>query len=88
MPAFKLLPACKNYIWGGQRLKTDFGIQSELDPLSEAWVLSCIPLPLWTSVLTWEAAAILRQTCIPVTTAANAERIPFWRFLSFAEAEN
>ena len=43
MPAFKLLPACKNYIWGGQRLKTDFGIQSGLDPLSEAWVLSCHP---------------------------------------------
>jgi len=43
MPAFKLLPACKDYIWGGQRLKNDFGIQSELDPLSEAWVLSCHP---------------------------------------------
>lgn len=43
MPAFKLLPACKDYIWGGQRLKTDFGIQSGLDPLSEAWVLSCHP---------------------------------------------
>ena len=40
MPAFKLLPACKDYIWGGQRLKTDFGVHSELDPLAEAWVLS------------------------------------------------
>lgn len=43
MPAYRLLPACKDYIWGGQRLKTDFGIQSELNPLSEAWVLSCHP---------------------------------------------
>lgn len=43
MPAFKLLPACKDYIWGGQRLKTDFGIESGLNPLSEAWVLSCHP---------------------------------------------
>lgn len=43
MPAFKLLPACKDYIWGGQRLKTDFGVHSELDPLAEAWVLSCHP---------------------------------------------
>lgn len=43
MPAIKLLPTCKNYIWGGQRLKTDFGVQSELDPLSEAWMLSCHP---------------------------------------------
>lgn len=43
MPAYQLLPTCKDYIWGGQRLKTDFGIQSDLDPLSEAWVLSCHP---------------------------------------------
>lgn len=43
MPAFKLLPACKDYIWGGQRLKTDFGVRSELEPLAEAWVLSCHP---------------------------------------------
>ena len=43
MPVFKLLPACKYYIWGGQRLKTDFGIESNLEPLAEAWVLSCHP---------------------------------------------
>ena len=43
MPAYQLLPACKDYIWGGQRLKTDFGVQSDLNPLSEAWVLSCHP---------------------------------------------
>lgn len=43
MPAYQLIPACKDYLWGGQRLKTDFGIQSDLDPLSEAWVLSCHP---------------------------------------------
>ena len=43
MPAYQLLPACKDYIWGGQKLKTGFGIQSELNPLSEAWVLSCHP---------------------------------------------
>ena len=43
MPAYQLLPACKDYIWGGQRLKTDFGILSDLSPLAEAWVLSCHP---------------------------------------------
>ena len=43
MPAYQLLPACKDYIWGGQRLRTDFGVQSELNPLAEAWVLSCHP---------------------------------------------
>ena len=43
MPAYLLTPACKDYLWGGQRLRTDFGVQSELNPLSEAWVLSCHP---------------------------------------------
>lgn len=36
-------PACKDYIWGGDRLKKDYGVVSDLDPLAEAWVLSCHP---------------------------------------------
>lgn len=43
MKALKLTPACKDYLWGGQRLKTNFGVQSDLNPLAEAWVLSCHP---------------------------------------------
>ena len=43
MKALQLTPACKDYLWGGQRLKTDFGVQSDLNPLAEAWVLSCHP---------------------------------------------
>jgi len=37
------MPACKDYIWGGQHLKTDFNILSDMNPLAEAWVLSCHP---------------------------------------------
>ncbi len=40
---FKLTPSCKDYLWGGSRLRTDFGVQSDLNPLAEAWVLSCHP---------------------------------------------
>ena len=43
MPAYELTPACKDYLWGGQRLKTDYHISSECTPLAEAWVLSCHP---------------------------------------------
>lgn len=44
MPAYLLSPACKDYLWGGhRRLREDFGVQSALDPLAEAWVLSCHP---------------------------------------------
>ena len=43
MAIIKLTPSCKDYLWGGSRLRTDFGIKSDLDPLAEAWVLSCHP---------------------------------------------
>lgn len=43
MPIIKLTPACKDYLWGGDRLRRDFNVQSDLDPLAEAWVLSCHP---------------------------------------------
>ena len=43
MPVLKLTPSCKDYLWGGSRLRTDFGIKSDLEPLAEAWVLSCHP---------------------------------------------
>ena len=43
MNILKLTPSCKDYLWGGSRLRSDFGIQSDLNPLAEAWVLSCHP---------------------------------------------
>lgn len=44
MPSYQLIAACKDYLWGGHRnLREDFGIQSSLNPLAEAWVLSCHP---------------------------------------------
>lgn len=39
----RLLPAFKDYLWGGTRLKTEFGMDSALDRVAEAWVLSCHP---------------------------------------------
>lgn len=43
MAIFKLRPSCKDYLWGGSRLRTDFGVESDLNPLAEAWMLSCHP---------------------------------------------
>lgn len=37
----KLLPPCKDYLWGGTKLKTDYGIQSSLNKIAESWELSC-----------------------------------------------
>lgn len=36
----KLSPAFKDYLWGGERLKSDFNKKSELVPLAESWELS------------------------------------------------
>ena len=43
MSILKLTPSCKDYIWGGEKLRNEFGIESGLHPLAEAWVLSCHP---------------------------------------------
>lgn len=39
----KIHPACKQYLWGGEKLKREYGISSPKTPLAEAWVLSAHP---------------------------------------------
>lgn len=39
----KLSPAFKDYLWGGTKLKTEFGKQSDLDIVAESWELSTHP---------------------------------------------
>lgn len=36
----KLKPTCKEYIWGGTRLKTEYGKGSNLEKVAESWELS------------------------------------------------
>ena len=36
-----LTPPVKDYIWGGTRLKTEYGYQTDKDIAAEAWVLAC-----------------------------------------------
>ena len=43
MPMWKLAPACKDYLWGGEKLREKYHIESDCEPLAEAWVLSCHP---------------------------------------------
>ena len=40
---FLLSPAGKDYLWGGERLKTEYGKQLPLYPLAETWECSCHP---------------------------------------------
>ena len=39
----KLSPAYKDYLWGGERLKTDYGKTTDMTPLAESWELSVHP---------------------------------------------
>ena len=43
MAILKLKPSCKDYLWGGTRLKTEFGKEFAGDRLAETWELSCHP---------------------------------------------
>ena len=37
----KMQPAFKDYLWGGTKLRDEFGFKTDLNPVAEAWVLSC-----------------------------------------------
>ncbi|MBB5182821.1 type I phosphomannose isomerase catalytic subunit [Catenisphaera adipataccumulans] len=43
MTVLKLKPACKDDLWGGERLWTEYGIDYDRTPFAEAWMLSCHP---------------------------------------------
>lgn len=40
---FLLMPASKDYLWGGSRLNDDFGFDIDINPFAEAWVCSTHP---------------------------------------------
>lgn len=41
MNPFELLPPIKDYIWGGTRLREEYGKRSDAGRLAESWELSC-----------------------------------------------
>lgn len=43
MSILKLKPSCKDYLWGGSRLKKEYGKEYDGDVLAETWELSCHP---------------------------------------------
>lgn len=43
MKPFLLAPAFKDYLWGGERLRTEYHKQTDMVPLAESWELSCHP---------------------------------------------
>ncbi len=41
MEILKLTAPCKDYLWGGNRLREEYGKKSEADKIAESWELSC-----------------------------------------------
>lgn len=41
MYIMKLNPAFKDYLWGGTKLRDEFGLDCNLDIIAEGWMLSC-----------------------------------------------
>lgn len=43
MALLKLIPSCKDYLWGGHRLAEEYGKEYDGEVLAESWELSCHP---------------------------------------------
>lgn len=43
MAIHQLKPSFKDYLWGGQKLKEDYGKDTDLNPLAESWEVSTHP---------------------------------------------
>ena len=41
MEILKLNPVFKDYLWGGTKLRDEYGFNSDLEKLAEGWMLSC-----------------------------------------------
>ena len=41
MAIFRLAPAFKDYLWGGTRLRDEYGKNCDFDKVAESWELSC-----------------------------------------------
>lgn len=40
MEIVKLEPVCKDYLWGGEKLKSKYGKKTDKSPCAESWELS------------------------------------------------
>ena len=73
----RLCPAFKDYIWGGERLKTNYGKKTDLSPCAESWELSYHPDGLTRTVDGKALCEILTEKDL----GENAKAFPFFPML-------
>ena len=85
MKIAKLYPECKDYIWGGNKLKTQYGKQTDKTPCAESWELS-----FHKDGLTRLAnGKVLAETVIEKDLGENVKGFPFFFVLiKFIEAKD
>ena len=73
----KLVPAYKDYIWGGEKLKEKYGKQTTLSPCAESWELSFHK----DGLTRLNNGKTLLESVIGQDLGENAEKFPFFPML-------
>lgn len=74
---YRLFPECKDYLWGGERLKTEYGKITDKTPCAESWELS-----FHKDGLTKIAdGRTLKEVVTPGMLGKNCERFQFFPVL-------
>lgn len=79
-----LKPPIKDYLWGGTKLKTDFGYETEKDIAAEAWVLSCHKDGTNTVIINGDMCVKLTEVLEqwgPSALGKNAEKFSYFPIL-------
>ena len=74
---YKLVPEYKDYLWGGEKLKTDYGKKTDKMPCAESWELS-LNLHGLTKV---EDGKTLAEVLTPEKTGKNCDKFEFFPVL-------
>ena len=79
MKTAKLIPATKDYVWGGEKL-IRYGVTSKTLPIAEAWALSMNEDGL-SEIETDNGIATLKSVASPDDFGENCARFPFFPVL-------
>lgn len=83
MYPMKLIAPLKDYIWGGTKLKTEYGKKTELDKVSESWELACHKDGM-SVIANGSASGDTLESYLEKNTAAlgsRAEKFPYFPLL-------
>ena len=81
----KLFPVCKDYLWGGRKLKEKYGKDYPLDPCAESWELSFHP----DGRTLLRDGRTLQESVTKTDLGTNTQNFPFFPVLiKFIDAKS